>query len=175
MELTKRFLFGTGSLVLGVAILALSLPKSAHGVVATLVQLVNTTANPVPVSPAIPGQPFTATAGIQFGFQDTQILGPGTGTWAVGSITAANSSDAGTFVFVSATTTTGSAGTCNGTTSFSGNEPHFSIEIPAHQTVHLTFPTPAVYAPLGGYTCVAVVDNNLTNGSVSVTLVGSKY
>ncbi len=49
----KKYMIGGGTIAVA-ALLMLSLPKSAHGVVATLVQLVNTAANPVPVTPGTP-------------------------------------------------------------------------------------------------------------------------
>ena len=175
MKIAKRLLFGTGSVAVAAAILTLALPKAAHGVVATLVQLVNTAANPVPVTPGIPAQPLTLGSSITFGFGTTDVFGPGTGTWAIGSITATNLSDAATAVFVSAATTTGGPGTCGGLPSSTGAEPNFFINIPARQTVHLSFPTPVVYAPFGGQTCIYVNDHDLTGGSVTLSFVGSRY
>jgi len=53
MHFLKRLLMGFGSILSAVLLLALLLalvaPKSAHALVATLVQVTNTTANPVPV------------------------------------------------------------------------------------------------------------------------------
>jgi hypothetical protein len=48
MKLVKSLLMGTGAVVLAGLILTLALPKAAHAIVATAVNVVNTTANPVP-------------------------------------------------------------------------------------------------------------------------------
>ncbi len=53
---------------------------------------------------------MTLGATLFFGFPPTQVIGPGTGTWAVGSITVTNDSDASTEVFISATTNCSGAG-----------------------------------------------------------------
>lgn len=48
MKLTKSIFMGTGAVVLAGSILTLVAPKAAHAIVATAVQVVNTTASPVP-------------------------------------------------------------------------------------------------------------------------------
>jgi hypothetical protein len=48
MKFAKSLLIGSGSVLLAGFILTLLAPKALHAVVATLVQVVNTTANPVP-------------------------------------------------------------------------------------------------------------------------------
>src|SRR5258706_8139287 len=50
MKITKQLMFGSGGIVLAAMVIVLLAPKAAHAVVATLVQVVNTTANPVPAS-----------------------------------------------------------------------------------------------------------------------------
>jgi hypothetical protein len=63
MRLLKQAVGVLGTLVVVVVIAALVMPKAAHGIVATLVQVVNTPANPVPNrdvdNPAF--QPFQAS------------------------------------------------------------------------------------------------------------------
>jgi hypothetical protein len=46
MRIAKGMLMGLGAMALAVALLTLVVPKAAHAVVATLVQVSNTTANP---------------------------------------------------------------------------------------------------------------------------------
>src|ERR1700727_1530632 len=46
MKFLKSFLMGTGGVVLAGLVLALLAPKAVHAVVATAVQVVNTSANP---------------------------------------------------------------------------------------------------------------------------------
>jgi hypothetical protein len=48
MKTLKNFVSGIGSFALAAMFVALVAPKAVHAVVATLVQVVNTTANPVP-------------------------------------------------------------------------------------------------------------------------------
>jgi hypothetical protein len=50
MRYLKTLLMGIGSVALTVGILTLVVPKAVHAAVATLVQVVNTAANPVPTS-----------------------------------------------------------------------------------------------------------------------------
>ena len=48
-QILKRLLMGFGSILAAALLLAVAAPKSAHAIVAALVQITNTTANPVPV------------------------------------------------------------------------------------------------------------------------------
>lgn len=48
MKFAKSILMGTGSLVLAGLLLTLLVPKAAHAIAATLVQVANTSANPIP-------------------------------------------------------------------------------------------------------------------------------
>jgi hypothetical protein len=59
MRLTKSFLTGTGAVVLAGLILTLLVPKAAHAIAATLVQVVNTNADPVPTQGILPGAAFS--------------------------------------------------------------------------------------------------------------------
>lgn len=47
MKHLQRFLMGTGGMALAALVLTLAVPKAAHAIVAALVQVVNTNANPV--------------------------------------------------------------------------------------------------------------------------------
>jgi hypothetical protein len=49
MNYTKRFLLGTGGLMAAALVLTMIAPKAVHAIAATLVQVTNTTANPVPI------------------------------------------------------------------------------------------------------------------------------
>ncbi len=58
MNYAKRVLMGVGVVVIAAMMVALLAPKAAHGLVAALVQVTNTTANPVPTDdPA--AEPFS--------------------------------------------------------------------------------------------------------------------
>ena len=48
MKITKRLMFGSGGIVLAAMVVVLLAPKTAHAVVATLVQVANTPSSPVP-------------------------------------------------------------------------------------------------------------------------------
>jgi hypothetical protein len=48
MRIVSRIGIGLGAIVLAAVLIALSAPKATHALVATLVQVVNTSANPVP-------------------------------------------------------------------------------------------------------------------------------
>src|ERR1700732_1992067 len=52
MNILRRTLMALGSMTLVAVVIALAVPKAPHGVVATLVQVVNTSANSVPTSDA---------------------------------------------------------------------------------------------------------------------------
>ena len=66
MQFAKRLMMILASFVLLVAIVSLAAPKAVHAIVATLVQVTNTSANPVPTvatdNPAL--QPFAHTYGV---------------------------------------------------------------------------------------------------------------
>jgi hypothetical protein len=66
MQFAKRLMMILASFVLLVAIVSLAAPKAVHATVATLVQVTNTSANPVPTvatdNPAL--QPFAHTYGV---------------------------------------------------------------------------------------------------------------
>jgi len=51
MNVLRRTVLAVGGMVIVALVIALAAPKTAHGIVATLVQVANTTANPVPVTP----------------------------------------------------------------------------------------------------------------------------
>jgi|HubBroStandDraft_1064217.scaffolds.fasta_scaffold166776_3 hypothetical protein len=48
MQLTKTLMMGFGAVLLAALLLALAVPKATHTFVATLVQVANTVADPVP-------------------------------------------------------------------------------------------------------------------------------
>jgi hypothetical protein len=56
MKFAKSFLTGSGALVLAGLILTLLVPRAAHAI-AAMVQVVNTSADPVPTQSILPGKP----------------------------------------------------------------------------------------------------------------------
>jgi hypothetical protein len=64
MGLLKQTVGVLGTLVVAVVIATVAMPKAAHGIVATLVQVANTSANPVPVTPTqLPAVQIAAFSG----------------------------------------------------------------------------------------------------------------
>jgi hypothetical protein len=68
MKFVKSLLIGTGSVVLAGFVLTLMAPKALHALVATLVQVANTSANPAIVSNVdVPGRiPYQSQRGFDF-------------------------------------------------------------------------------------------------------------
>lgn len=64
MNFAKRVLMVAGAVAVAGMLSVILLPKAAHGIVATLVQVANTTANPVPISPVqVPAVQIAAFSG----------------------------------------------------------------------------------------------------------------
>jgi hypothetical protein len=82
--------FGAAAIVAGA--LLLTAPRAVHAVAAALVQVTNTTANPVPTAPAVPGTPFFGL--MQLSGTGAQSVGPGTGTLGVSQIVVTSSDTA---------------------------------------------------------------------------------
>lgn len=59
MKFAKSLLMGSGAVVLAALILTLLVPRAAHAIAATLVQVVNTSADPVPTQGIMPGAAFS--------------------------------------------------------------------------------------------------------------------
>lgn len=64
MKFTKSLLIGTGSAMLAGLIFTLLVPRTVHGVVAAAVQVMNTSATPVPVQSILPGKPFVQSCSV---------------------------------------------------------------------------------------------------------------
>jgi hypothetical protein len=169
----KSFAKRTTTVVGGVAItaflLTLAAPKVAHAVVSTLVSVTNTTANPVPTQQAIPGKPFFGTLEPDPSGGFAVSVGPGTsGTLAVTNITISNLGSVTQEVVVSAPTFAG-GGTC-GDASIGSATPSLQLLVPAAQTLSVSYPTPLVFAPINGKSCVAA--QNFVSGEIEVYVTG---
>jgi hypothetical protein len=168
-----KFLTGTTAVLLAGLALTLAAPKAAHAIVATLVQVTNTTANPVPTAPAVPANPFFGL--MQLNGTGTQSVGPGTGTLGVTQIVLSNygSTPAQVNVFAALLNN----GTCGGTNNVGAATNPFQIfEVPANSTLVVPAPTPLVFTPQDGYdnqnhTCVAA-GMPITGGNVYVSVNG---
>ena len=173
MKNVKSILIGTGSFVLAGMILTMVAPKAAHALAATLVQVTNTTANPVPTAPAVPGTPFFGL--MQLSGYGAQSAGPGTGTLGVTQIVLTNEDSVVDQVNIYAGILNG--GTCGGTGNVeAASNPFLVVKVQANSTLVIPAPTPMVFTPQDGYdnvnhTCVAA-SMPITGGNVIVMVNG---
>jgi hypothetical protein len=173
MKFAKSALMGVGCVLLAGLTLTLFAPKAAHALAATMVDVTNTTANPVPTAPAVPGTPF-------FGFMQlsgtgSQSVGPGTGTLGVTQIVLTSSDSVVDQVNIYAGLLNG--GTCGGTGNVeAATNPFLVVRVQPNSTLVIPAPTPLVFTPQDGYdnvnhTCVAA-GMPQTGGNVFVTING---
>src|SRR5277367_6200587 len=168
MKVLQRFLMGFGSLLLLAVSVQLFAPKAVHAVVSTLITVANTTSNPVPSQQVIPSQPFFARLSLSGGA--TQAAGPGSsGRLAVTSITISNLSMTipTQEVYILAPVVAG--GSC-GDAVTGGGDPTLRLLVPQAQTLTVTFPTPLVFSPVNGVSCIAA--ENFVDSLVEVYVNG---
>ena len=67
MNIVRKALTGLGGICLAALVVAALAPKATHGIVAALVQVTNTTANPVPVTDVGSLQPFESNCAVSQG------------------------------------------------------------------------------------------------------------
>lgn len=173
MKFAKPTLIGIGGVVLAGLLLPFVAPKTVHALAATLVQITNTTSNPVPVAPAVPATPFFGL--MQLSGTGAQSAGPGTGTLAVTQIVITSSDSTVDQVNIYAALLHN--GTCGG----SGNveaatNPFLIVKVQPNSTIVIPAPTPLVFYAVDGYdslphTCVAAA-MPITGGNVIVTVNG---
>ena len=113
----------------------------------------NTAANPVPISgtvaPGIPGTPLFVSL-VPGG---PSVTGPGTGTWAITSITLTNSGASAATVRIFEPVLISNGLPCGGSIN-GGSEPSFTVIVPAQQTLHLPYPASLVVTPVSGQSCM---------------------
>jgi hypothetical protein len=164
---------GSGVVILAVLSVVLISPKTVHALAAALVQVTNTTANPVPTAPAVPGTPFYAEMTLS-GF-GAQSVGPGTGTLGVTQIVLTNFDPVVNQVNIYAPLIT--SGTCGGSgNASSGTNPFLVVKVQPNSTLVIPAPTPLVFTPQDGFdninhTCVAA-SMPITGGNVMVMVNG---
>jgi hypothetical protein len=164
----KRMLTVGGGVAITAFLLTLAAPKVAHAVVSAFVTIANTTTNPVPTQQAIPGQPFFGSLEPDPGFGATSV-GPGTsGTLAVTNLTISNLGSVTQEVLVFAPTFAG-GGTC-GDASIGTATPYLRLLVPAAQTLSVSYPTPLIFAPINGKSCLAA--ENFVSGEIEVYVTG---
>jgi hypothetical protein len=173
MKFAKPTLIGIGGVVLAALLLPLVAPRTVHALAAALVQITNTTSNPVPVAPAVPGTPFFGR--MQLSGTGTQSVGPGTGTLAVTQIVLTSSDSTVDQVNIYAALLSG--GTCGATGNVAaGTDPFMIVKVQPNSTIVIPAPTPLVFSPKTGYdnvahTCLAA-GMPITGGNVFVTVNG---
>lgn len=118
------------------------------------------------VEQVIPGKTFYDSQSVQ---NSPVSLGPDTGILGVSSITLTNFDTSPQQVFIFAPVLSGSCG--SGV--IGGSTPRMQVYVPAQATLHLTYPTPLVFAGVSGHTCVAAeVTTLLHGGSVEIDVNG---
>jgi hypothetical protein len=173
MKFTKWMVMGSGGIVLVLLSMVLVSPKKAYALAAALVQITNTTANPVPIQPAVPANPFFG--GMLVEGTAPQSVGPASGTLAVSQIVVTSLDTKVDEVNIYAGLLNG--GTCGGSSNIeAATNPFLIVKVQPDSTVVIPAPTPLVFTPQTGYdnvphTCVAAA-MPLTGGNVYVTVNG---
>lgn len=146
--LMKRLLYLAGGLLALAGLGALSAPKLKGAIKAAFVEVVQ------------PSKPFYATLFTPVNFPGVPFAG-GTdqGTLGVTNITVTNFQNTPTSVTVFQPVLNSNAADCGGgVQGFGGPDSiDITIHLQAQQTLSLPFPTPLVFTPQGGHSCIAVV------------------
>lgn len=164
--------FAAGALT--VIALLLSSPKALRAIAATLVQVVNTTANPVPTAPAVPGDPYFGTITLH-SIGGEQSVGPGTGTLGVTQILITNLDSVVNQVQIGSAVLSG--GTCGTNANIETiSAPLLNVKVQPNSTLVMPMPTPVVFPPVLGadsmnHTCV-VAAMPVTNGNAIIMING---
>ncbi len=162
-----------GSGVLAALCVSLLVPKATHAIAAAFVQVANTSANPVPTAPAVPGSPFFGI--MQLSGFGSQSVGPGTGTLGVTQIVITNFDTVVNQVNIYSALLSG--GTCGGFgNAEAGTNPFLIVKVQPNSTLVIPAPSPLVFGPQTGFdgfahTCVAA-GMPITGGNVAVTING---
>jgi hypothetical protein len=173
MKFMKWMVIGSGSIVLVLFSLVLVSPKKAYALAAALVQVSNTTANPVPIQTAVPGTPYFGL--MQLSGTGAQSVGPGTGTFGVTQIVITSNDTKVDQVNIFAGLLSG--GTCGGANNVeAATNPFLVVKVQPNSTMVIPAPTPLVFTPQDGYdnvnhTCVAA-SMPITGGNVYVSVNG---
>jgi len=165
----RKALVGIGGLAIAAFLMTLAAPKAVHAIVSTLVTVSNTATNPVLTHEVIPGKPFFGTLVPDPSAGFAVSAGPGTsGTLAVSNITITNLGNVAQEVVVFAPTFAG-GGTC-GDANLGGASPSLRLVVPQAQTMSISYPTPLIFAPVNGMSCVAA--ENFVSGEIDVYVTG---
>lgn len=121
------------------------------------------------VESVLPSRPYSDTvSGSASGYV---TIGPGSsGVLGVTSLTFTNRGNVNRTVVVFPPLLAGGQ-TCGSTSVIGGASPRFYVNVPAFQTVHLTYPSPLVLPTFGGQSCIAIGDayqvETMVNGFIN--------
>jgi len=143
--LKKRLLCGAGGLIALAAIGALSAPKLKAAIKAAFVEVVQ------------PSQPFFISLFTPFNGSGPSVTGLDQGTIGVTNITVSSFADTPSLISIFQPEMSPGSN-CFGQVLGGGGTGEIFIEVnvPPHQTVTLPFPTPLVFTPKNGHSCIAV-------------------
>ena len=103
----------------------------------------------------------------------TRSMGPGTGIFGVTSLTLTNFDAQPQQVFIFVPIFSGGGCGTGGSNIVGGTEPQMTVYVQPQQTLHLGYPTPLVFSPFNGITCLAAeVTTLLHGGSVEIDVNG---
>jgi len=159
MKLNKTILWAVGGFITLAAIGTLSAPRLSAAIKAAFVEVV------------IPSKPFFDT--MFLANNNPQSVGSDLGTFGVTTITLTNFSQSTQQVFIFAPVF--SSGGCGGSGSLiiGGGRPTMNVYVQPRSTQTISYPTPLVFAGIGGHACLAAeVTTLLNDGSVEVTVNG---
>ena len=176
MRSIQTYVFSAAALggLLVIGSLTHSRGSRAQGAYASPVSVMNTTANPVPASPAMPANPFFQEIVNSGPGSSLQSFGPGTGTFALTSLTFSNFDNVTHVMRVFVPVLTGGTpGFCQGASVIGGGS-GVRVLVPANQSVHLALPAPIVFGQSNNQTCAGVTFEN-SNGTNYISAVGYSY
>jgi hypothetical protein len=103
----------------------------------------------------------------------TKSMGPGTGIFGISSLTLTNFDTQPQQVFIFVPIFSGGGCGTGGSNIVGGTEPQMTVYVRPQETLHLTYPTPLVFSPFNGITCLAAeVTTLLHGGSVEIDVNG---
>ena len=121
------------------------------------------------VEQVIPSKTFSGSMQV---FGNPVSVGPGAGILGVTSLVITNYDASPQQVFIFAPLFAGGGGACSDPI-VGGSSPHQQIYVQGRSTLQLTYPTPWVFNPVSGITCVAAeVPTALNGGSVEIVVNG---
>ena len=120
------------------------------------------------VEEVIPSHTFYDSMSVR---NTTTAVGPGSGVLGVTSLTITNFDNTAQQVFIFAPIFSGGTGCTGGV--IGGSTPRMQLYVQPLSTMHLSYPSPLVFNPFQGRTCVAAeVTTQLHGGSVEIDVNG---